>query len=117
MNLGGVSSVSSQAAILDQVKARREERLNAKRQLDSAIAIQSWWRATSAATVVRRELRAAFDAGSASDSVHWTRCLVFGGVSDVRLAKWSSVMSQNNFGEPVAAGWLSDVATDSTQPL
>ncbi|KZV93827.1 HECT-domain-containing protein [Exidia glandulosa HHB12029] len=97
MNLGGVSSAASHTAILDQAKARREERQSAKRQLDSAIMLQTWWRATSARAIVRRDLQAAFDAGSHADSVHWTRCLVFGGVSDERLAKWSTVMSQDNF--------------------
>ncbi|KAH7101855.1 HECT-domain-containing protein [Auriculariales sp. MPI-PUGE-AT-0066] len=95
MNLGGVSSVTTHATILADAQARREERINAKRRQDSATMIQSWWRSSREAQVVRRQLRDAFDRGA--DSVVWTRYLVFGGVSEDRLGRWSTVMSQNNF--------------------
>ncbi|EJD34846.1 HECT-domain-containing protein [Auricularia subglabra TFB-10046 SS5] len=97
INLGGVPTATSHIDILDAAKARREERINAKRRQDSAAIIQAWWRAMVAATIVRRELRAAFDSGSAGEPVSWTRCLVFGGISEDRLGSWSAVMTRDNY--------------------
>lgn len=91
INLGGVSSASSHSTIIDQAKARRLERLDVKRRNDSAIAIQAWWKRTREARAVRRQLQAAFDLGS-DDPIMWTRYLVFGGVTEDRLGRWSVTM-------------------------
>lgn len=97
INLGGSSSTASQATILDQVKAQREQRLELKRRQENALKIQAWWRGTSEARQVRRRIRQAFDEEDGSATVAWTRYLVLGwsGSSEdwERLGRWSACMS------------------------
>jgi ubiquitin-protein ligase E3 C len=101
INLGGATTTASHAAILDKVKAQREERLDSRRRLDSAVKLQAWWRGTSEARRMRAHIRAQFDRGSV-DAVQWTRWLVvgWGGRSDDwdRLGSWSSVMVESGEG-------------------
>ncbi|KAG2359437.1 HECT-domain-containing protein [Suillus spraguei] len=61
INLGGSSSVTtSQAAILNQARARRIERETVRKRQESAVTIQAWWRGITSARRVRQELRERF---------------------------------------------------------
>ncbi|KAF8339580.1 uncharacterized protein EI90DRAFT_2254957 [Cantharellus anzutake] len=100
INLGGASSTTSHASIIDNVKAKRNERLDATRRVQSAIRIQSWYRGRSQSKKAREKFREQFDQGSGG--VQWTRYLVVawsGSPSDRdRLHRWSQIM--NTGGRP-----------------
>lgn len=102
INLGGSSYTPTQEAILDSVKAQREQRLHQRRQLESTLKIQAWWRGTAESKRVKGDLKQAFDRMS-GPPVEWTRLLVVGwsgGLGDSRrLARWSSTMLQNGNSE------------------
>lgn len=92
INLGGSTSTSTHASILDSVKARRHAKLDAQRRTESAVQIQSWYRGRSQAKKIRAQLRESFDLGQGG--IEWTRCLVAacGSEDQDRLGRWSSIM-------------------------
>lgn len=94
INLGGSTSVSSQAAILDQARARRMEREAQRRREDSAIRIQAWWRGACEARRVRQQLRRVFR--EQVTGLTALRCLVLIGDDDELLSIWSERISQND---------------------
>lgn len=89
INLGGSSSATtSQAAILNQARARRVERETARKRQESAVAIQAWWRGITDARRVRQNLREQF----AGDITGLTglRCLVLIGPDTEFLDGWAA---------------------------
>ena len=94
INLGGASSTSSQAVILNEAKVRREQREDARRRLENAVKIQAWWRGVQEARAVRKGLGEAFDSGNGG--VAWSRYLVVGWADTpanwARLERWSTAM-------------------------
>jgi ubiquitin-protein ligase E3 C len=99
INLGGSNSVLSQAAILDQAKVRRLEREEIKKQQQSAVKIQSWWRGISVGRRVRRELRfvaeqAIRENGNGKIDLGGLRSVVLIGDERV-LALWAGVVAVN----------------------
>ncbi|KAF9234160.1 HECT-domain-containing protein [Melanogaster broomeanus] len=94
INLGGSTSVSSQAAILDQARARRIEREALRRREESAIRIQAWWRGVSEARRVREQLRRVFQQNVTGLTA--LRCLVLIGQDEALLGQWSQIMSQSD---------------------
>jgi ubiquitin-protein ligase E3 C len=102
INLGGTLSAASRSSILDQAQARRNERLEQKKNLDNAVKLQAWWRGLREAKMVRRELRKSFE----NDVVGMTglRCLALIGRRDEEaLAIWSSRMVEFGAGALI---WL-----------
>jgi ubiquitin-protein ligase E3 C len=89
INLGGVSSASSHATILEQAKALRSERLDNKRKEEKAIRLQAWWRGLTAARTARAQMRTAFQ--DDVTGITGLRCLVLIG-DDQMLAKWSEAV-------------------------
>lgn len=94
INLGGSSSATSQAAILEQARARRIEREALRRREDSAVKIQSWWRGKLETWNVRRHMRQLFLQDVTS--LTGLRCLVFIGQDDDLLQQWSAAMSTDD---------------------
>lgn len=94
INLGGSSSTTtSQAAILNQARARRIEREAVRKRQESAVTIQAWWRGITDARRVRQKLREQF----AGDITGLTglRCLVLIGQDTEFLDRWAAeVLSQ-----------------------
>ncbi|KIO29730.1 hypothetical protein M407DRAFT_14471 [Tulasnella calospora MUT 4182] len=79
INLGGSTTTKTQEAVLDTVRAQREQRLDQRRRAESAHKIQAWWRGTSEARRVKSQLKARFDAQN-DPPVIWTRLLVVAGL-------------------------------------
>lgn len=94
INLGGSTSVSSQAAILDQARARRIEREAQRKREESAIRIQAWWRGAREAQRLREELRRVFQ--EQVTGLTALRCLVLVGQDDELLGLWSERMAQDD---------------------
>ncbi|KIJ59650.1 hypothetical protein HYDPIDRAFT_32985 [Hydnomerulius pinastri MD-312] len=94
INLGGSSSVSSQAAILDQARARRIEREALRRREESALRIQAWWRGVSEARRVRQQLRQVFQENAIG--LTGLRCLVLIGQDESLLGIWSQRVSESD---------------------
>ena len=91
INLGGTSTASSHAAILDQAKARRLEREDNRRKEESAVKVQGWWRAVREARLVRGYLRRVFEGDVGG--ITGLRCLVLiGGRDGELLGRWSGAM-------------------------
>lgn len=90
INLGGATSASSHAAILDQVKARRLEREDYRRREINAVRLQAWWRGVSEAKLARQHMKTVF----ANDVTGITglRCLVLIGKDEDVLGQWSRAM-------------------------
>lgn len=92
IDLGGSKSTYSQEALLDTLKAQREQRNDHRRRVESASKLQAWWRGTSDARAVREQQRRRFD-DSHGPPVEWTRLLMVGWRgSDAdwsRLGRWS----------------------------
>lgn len=88
INLGGSSSVTSQAAILNQARARRIERETIRKRQESAVTIQAWWRGITGARRVRQQLRRQF-AGDVT-GLTGLRCLVLIGQDDDVLDRWAT---------------------------
>jgi len=92
INLGGAaSSASTHAAILDQAKARRQEREDGRRREEGAVRVQAWWRGVRSARSARRQMKDAF-AGDVR-GIGGLRCLVFGGGDEDVLGVWSGAMA------------------------
>ncbi|KAF8428416.1 HECT-domain-containing protein [Boletus edulis BED1] len=94
INLGGSTSVSSQAAILDQARARRMEREAQRKREESAIRIQAWWRGAREARRVRQQLRRVFQEEVTGFTA--LRCLVLVGQDEDILFMWSKRVSQDD---------------------
>ncbi|KAH7885642.1 HECT-domain-containing protein [Phlebopus sp. FC_14] len=94
INLGGSLSVSSQATILDQARARRLERELQRRKEESALKIQGWWRGACEARRVRQHLREVFQGDVTG--LTGLRCLVLIGNDEALLGQWSQIMSRND---------------------
>ncbi|KAG8214281.1 HECT-domain-containing protein [Butyriboletus roseoflavus] len=93
INLGGSTSVSSQAAILDQARAQRMEREAQRKREESAIRIQAWWRGAREAQRVRQQLRRAFQ--EQVTGLTALRCLVLVGQDEKLLSMWSERMHRD----------------------
>ncbi|KAF7312618.1 HECT-domain-containing protein [Mycena indigotica] len=108
INLGGSSSNTSLASITDQAKARRTERIQLKRQNDSATQIQAWWRGVAAMRATRVQMRQVFEQDVAG--LTGLRCLVLMGRDEEVLAKWSETMVERGESSLYAAAsqpsWL-----------
>lgn len=87
INLGGTSTASSHAAILDQAKARRTERQDARNRLLAAVKIQAWWRGMLASKMVRMELRGLLNEDV--EGLTGLRCLVVLRKDEEALGMWS----------------------------
>jgi ubiquitin-protein ligase E3 C len=96
MNLGGASSASSHAAILDQAKARRSERHDLRRRQENVVKLQAWWRGLKEARMVRSELKKAFEEDVTG--ITGLRCLVLTGRDEEVLGRWSSAMISSGEG-------------------
>lgn len=97
INLGGASSASTQATILDQAKQRRILRDEQKRRHESAVILQAWWRGVREARLVRRQMRTTFE--SDVMAITGLRCLVLIGQDEEALGIWSNAMLAQNQGE------------------
>ncbi|PFH45540.1 hypothetical protein AMATHDRAFT_71617 [Amanita thiersii Skay4041] len=87
INLGGTSSATSQASILTNARAQRNERLEQKQRQDSARKVQAWWRGRRLTKQLRRELRAYFEHDVLG--IKGMRCLVLLNGDQEALALWS----------------------------
>lgn len=96
INLGGASSASTHTAILDQAKARRNERQEQKRRQENATRIQAWWRGVQDAKTTRIQMRRMFEEDVTG--ITGLRCLVLTRDEEV-LGKWSSTIVQRGEGE------------------
>ncbi|KAG1780772.1 HECT-domain-containing protein [Suillus placidus] len=96
INLGGSSSVTtSQAAILNQARARRIERETVRKRHESAVTIQAWWRGITDARRARQELREQFTGDITG--LTGLRCLVLIGQDTDFLDRWTAeVLSQGS---------------------
>ncbi|KAK0207871.1 HECT-domain-containing protein [Desarmillaria ectypa] len=90
INLGGASSASTQAAILDQAKQLRNQRNELKRQHENAVILQAWWRGIREARLVRNEMRRTFESNVMG--ITGMRCLVLIGQDEEALGIWSNAM-------------------------
>jgi ubiquitin-protein ligase E3 C len=96
INLGGATSVTTHASLLEDAKARRLQRSDMKRRQDCAVKIQSWWRGRKQALLVRRQLRHTFQQNVTN--ITGLRCLVLMRKEDDLLGQWSSAMIANDAG-------------------
>lgn len=96
INLGGSSSVTtSQAAILNQARARRIERETVRKRQESAVTIQAWWRGITDARRVRQKIREQFTGDITG--LTGLRCLVLIGQDIDFLDRWAAeVLSQGS---------------------
>lgn len=94
INLGGLSSASSQAAILDQARTRRMERELQRKREECATRIQAWWRGCREARRVRQELRQVFR--EQVTGLTALRCLILVGCDEELLSLWSVRISQDD---------------------
>lgn len=87
INLGGASTATTQASILQDARIRRQRRQEEKRRQDSAIRIQNRWRAVKQSREVRQYLRTTF----AQDVTSLTglRCLVLLKQDNEALTRWT----------------------------
>ena len=101
INLGGASTASSRAAILDQVQAQRNERSELKKRQENALAVQAWWRGLQEARSTRKAMRRMFEEDV--DGITGLRCLVLiGRRDDEALAIWSSRMVDSGPGASIS---------------
>lgn len=63
INLGGATSQSSHAAILDRARLLRNARRDERNKEDAALKIRNWLISQREAQVIRADLRARFDRG------------------------------------------------------
>jgi len=97
INLGGASSASSHAYIVDQARVRRIERLEQKQRQDNARRIQAWWRGLRQARRARKEISRAFDEDVTG--ITGMRCLILIGRREKHaVAVWSQRMIEGGPG-------------------
>ncbi|KAF8531258.1 hypothetical protein JB92DRAFT_2852681 [Gautieria morchelliformis] len=124
INLGGATSQSSHAAILDRARLLRNARRDERQKEDAALKIQKWLISQRETHALRADLRARFDLGLHDCStvgvgemdiryVTWTRLLLLSGADDGRLSRWSREMSDGGkhhfmgpFGGKYRESWL-----------
>jgi ubiquitin-protein ligase E3 C len=90
INLGGTSSGASQASLLEQAKARRDERDAQRRKHDAAVRIQSWWRRYRERRTVRSQLKEVVR--NDTKGVRGLRALVLIGRDGEALSIWATAM-------------------------
>ncbi|THH16719.1 hypothetical protein EW146_g3984 [Bondarzewia mesenterica] len=90
INLGGISSASTQTAILHRAKAQRSERQDSRRRLESAVRIQAWWRGVHQSREVKQQLKQKFEKDVLG--ISGLRCLALIGRDDEVLGKWSEAI-------------------------
>ncbi|KAI0926648.1 hypothetical protein AcV5_007383 [Taiwanofungus camphoratus] len=90
INLGGAHSATSYTDILNEAKAKREQRQELKRRQDSAIRIQTWWRGISQVRFIKRELRRLFEQDITG--IEGLRCLILIGQDQDALGRWSTAI-------------------------
>lgn len=88
INLGGATAHSTQASILQEAKARRQQRDDLRRKQEGATKIQCWWRGRRQAEVVKIQLRETFSEDVTSLTA--LRCLVLIGRDEALLGQWST---------------------------
>lgn len=93
INLGGVSTVSSQEQLLAQARAIREERAQQRRQEDATVNIQRMWRAQRERKRVKVQLQSRFDEDPYG--IDGMRCLALLKDDEDRLAIWSEHMASS----------------------
>lgn len=103
INLGGAATTTTQAAILDQAKARRSERLDHKRRQESAIRVQAWWRGIIQVRRTRQDMRRIFHDNVTN--ITGLRCLVLIGRDEEMLARWSTTMLDKGMFLGYIASW------------
>ncbi|KAL0961250.1 hypothetical protein HGRIS_006212 [Hohenbuehelia grisea] len=108
INLGGTSSATTQASILDQARVRRLQRESERRRHDNAIRIQAWWRGCREARLTRSQLRRVLDQDATS--INGLRCLVLLGRDASALTLWCNSNNETSIFQlatgPYAASWL-----------
>ncbi|KAK7041620.1 ubiquitin-protein ligase (E3) [Paramarasmius palmivorus] len=107
INLSGTSTSTSQSTILEQAKARRNERIEQKRRTDAAVRLQAWFRGIREARRVRAVLRDEILHGRVGDlSVDTLRRVVLVGCGDV-LDRWAEgVDIQRIWAEQREGSWI-----------
>jgi ubiquitin-protein ligase E3 C len=111
INLGGNSSATTHAAILDQAKARRSEREQNRKRNESAVRLQAWWRGLREVRGVRHELRTAFE--NDITGITGMRCLVLLGTDDEALGIWSRAMVSSGHGQSILSPPPLTIGTES----
>lgn len=96
INLGGAHSATSYTDILNEAKAKREQRQELKRRQDSAIRIQTWWRGISQVRSIKRELRRLFEQDITG--IEGLRCLILIGQDQDALGRWSTAIVNSKQG-------------------
>ncbi|KAI0090858.1 HECT-domain-containing protein [Irpex rosettiformis] len=104
INLGGSTSAITHTSLLQDAKARRQQRNEVKHRQDSALKIQSWWRGRQQAAIVREQLKNTYEQNVTN--LTGLRCLVLIDKDDALLAKWSTAVVSDG------GASLSQVATD-----
>ena len=126
INLGGATSQSSHAAILDRARLLRNARRDERKKEDAALRIQKWLISQREIHALRANLRTQFDLGphgcsslevdetvkflliskmDGASCVHsqdmryvtWTRLLLLSGADESRLSRWSREMSDISY--------------------
>jgi ubiquitin-protein ligase E3 C len=97
INLGGSSSASSHAVILQQVRAQRTEREETRRRQENAIRLQAWWRGLQGARAFRKEIRSTFQQDITG--ITGLRCLLLMGDDEEALALWSNTIVSSGEGQ------------------
>lgn len=97
INLGGTTTATTHASILQDAKNRRQQRQEEKRRQESATKIQSCWRSTQEARRVREQLRQRFVEDITS--LDALRCLVLLGQDGDALLRWSLATLQLGSGK------------------
>jgi len=90
INLGGVLTVATPAAIINRVHEERSMRAQQKRRVEKAIRLQAWWRGIREARYAKIEMRKAFEADVTG--ITGMRCLVLIGKDEEVLSRWSKAM-------------------------
>lgn len=93
INLGGVSTVTSQEQLLAQTRANREQRAQQRKQEEATVHLQRWWRAQQARRRVKEQLKRRFDEDPYG--VDGMRCLALLNNDEDRLAVWSEHTASN----------------------
>ncbi|GJE97910.1 HECT-domain-containing protein [Phanerochaete sordida] len=106
INLGGLTTTTTQTSLLQDAKARRMQRNDLRRRQECATRIQSWWRGRKHAQRVRAELRRTFDQNVTN--ITGLRCLVLIGKDEALLGRWADAMLADN------AAHLFEAASDPT---
>jgi ubiquitin-protein ligase E3 C len=95
INLGGLTSTATHTSLLQDARARRLQRNDQRRRVESATRIQSWWRGRVHARRVRRELCDTFD--REIRTLTGARCLALAGAREEgMLGRWAAAMLEDD---------------------